>query len=224
MWSSQGLTQEAALKYLEELEMLPENESGGESEEDDDTLIDDKNVELIIKKFSEQSSSSENDVIADQSISNVPSTSDILEENVTQRRMRKNFVTLPVGSKQTSKAGHAWEVIAPSSPSSGRALTRNIMRDNPGPTLYAKRNVSVDSLVSAFRLFVDNSMLKHIQKCTETEARSRLQDDNWSISLQELDAFIAILLARGAYGAKTLDLAGLWSTVWGPAFFRDNVT
>ncbi|KAF2899593.1 hypothetical protein ILUMI_06582 [Ignelater luminosus] len=65
-------------------------------------------------------------------------------------------------------------------------------------------------------------MLSHIKKCTETEAR-RHGADNWSLSLEELDAFIALLYARRAYSATNLKLHHMWSNVWGPPVFSQTM-
>ena len=36
--------------------------------------------------------------------------------------------------------------------------------------------------LSAFRLLVDEGMMRHIQRCTETEARARLGDDSLPVA------------------------------------------
>ena len=65
--------------------------------------------------------------------------------------------------------------------------------------------------------------MRHIKTCTETEARRILEND-WTLSLAELNAFIAILYARGAYEAKNLRLSYLWSQRWGPEFFSKTMS
>ena len=42
-------------------------------------------------------------------------------------------------------------------------------------------------------------MLRHIQRCTKEEARRVLQTDDGHVSLHELNAFLAIVYARGAH-------------------------
>lgn len=105
----------------------------------------------------------------------------------------------------------------------GRRGAQNILRASPGPTSYAKRNIVEGSTLSAWRLIFHNSMMKDIKKCTETEARLKLKDETWSISFEELDAFIAILYARGVYGAKNLPVSSFWNKTWGPPFFSDTI-
>ena len=63
-----------------------------------------------------------------------------------------------------------------------------------------------------------DSILHHIKCCTEAEA-ARAGEQNWSLAIEELDAFIALVYARGAYGCKSLDYDVLWNVNWGPRFF-----
>ena len=62
----------------------------------------------------------------------------------------------------------------------------------------------VKSVRSAWDLFIDEGMLRHIQRYTEEEARTVLQTDNWRASLHELDTFLAIVYARGAHKATKI--------------------
>ncbi|GFX07853.1 piggyBac transposable element-derived protein 4 [Trichonephila clavipes] len=57
-------------------------------------------------------------------------------------------------------------------------------------------------------------MFRHIKNSTEEETHRQLGNDEWSSTLDELDALISILYARGTYGANNLDL----DSVWGPLF------
>ena len=56
------------------------------------------------------------------------------------------------------------------------------------------------------------------------EARSVLQNDDWSLSLNELDAFISIIYACGEHGATKLKLLELWDRLWGPLFFAETMS
>ena len=58
-------------------------------------------------------------------------------------------------------------------------------------------------------------MLRHIQRCTEEEARRVLQTDDCCVSLHELDAFLAIIYARGAHKATKIKIHELWNKLWG---------
>ena len=60
------------------------------------------------------------------------------------------------------------------------------LRSSPGPTSYAKRKVIEGSVMSAFTLFIDDFMIRKIASCTETEAWSKLKNDTWSTSKEEI--------------------------------------
>jgi len=105
---------------------------------------------------------------------------------------------LKVGSILRGKDGTEWRVIKTGDEMSGRKGSHNVLRDVPSPSPHAERNVD-DTARSAWGLFFTDSMLKRIQLCTETEAR-KSGNKEWSISVEELEAFLAILYARGAYG------------------------
>ncbi len=56
------------------------------------------------------------------------------------------------------------------------------------------------------------------------EANRQLQHNKWSVYLEELGAFIALLYARGAFGAKNLPINSVRSNTWGISFFRDTMS
>ncbi|KAK9876236.1 hypothetical protein WA026_012537 [Henosepilachna vigintioctopunctata] len=58
----------------------------------------------------------------------------------------------------------------------GRRPPQNILTEEAEPTSFAKRCYK-GSILSAWKLIIDDSMLRHIQKCTETEARRQLEDN-----------------------------------------------
>ena len=60
-------------------------------------------------------------------------------------------------------------------------------------------------------LFIDEGMLRHVQRCTEEEARRLLQTDDWRVSLHELNALLAIAYARGAHKATKIKVHELWN-------------
>ena len=73
--------------------------------------------------------------------------------------------------------------------------SQNVLRSSPGPTSYAKRKVIEGSIMSAFILFIDDFMIHKIVSCTETEARSKLKNDTWSKSKEEIYALLGIFFA-----------------------------
>ena len=83
------------------------------------------------------------------------------------------------------------------------------MRETSGPTSYTKRNVFATSPASAWRLLIDDFILKHIAKCTITKAHRQLQDEIFALTIEELAAFIAVMYAQGATGKSALPLHDL---------------
>ena len=116
-----------------------------------------------------------------------------------------------------------WTVIESGRGASGRFGSHNVLREQPGPTPHATRSVSQDKVSSAWRLLIDDSILRHIKRCTEAEA-ARAGEQNWSLAIEELDAFIALVHARGAYGCRSVDCDVLWNVNWGPCFFPDTMS
>ena len=69
-----------------------------------------------------------------------------------------------------------------------------------------------------------NRYCVNLKICTEAEARRQSNDGEWTITLNELDAFLAIIYARGIYGASGRELDSLWSKEWGPPFFSSTMS
>ena len=66
------------------------------------------------------------------------------------------------------KDGSMW-LWASAAATAGHMQQHNVFRERPGPTAYATRKILFGSAVSAFRVFFDERMMRHIQKCTEAE-------------------------------------------------------
>ena len=78
--------------------------------------------------------------------------------------------------KLVARDGTKWEYIKFSSESSGRLQAHNVLTESEGLTRYANR--MLDGPLSAFELLVNNSILTHIQQCTEAEAH-RVMSGNY---------------------------------------------
>ena len=123
-----------------------------------------------------------------------------------------------------SPNGTIWvEVTNHNEVATGRMPSQNVLRSSPGPTSYAKRKVIEGSIISAFTLFIDDFMIREIVSCTETDARSKLKNDTWSTSKEEIYALLGIFFARGLI-AKEQRINDLWSKVWGSSFFRQTMS
>jgi len=131
---------------------------------------------------------------------------------------RVEFMGHPVDTEYLGKYNETkWTVIEGGRGASGRFGSHNVLRKQPGPTSYATRSVSEDKVSSAWRLFMDDSILRHIKRCTEAEA-ARAGEQKWSLAIEELDAFIALVYARGTYGCRSVDYDVLWNVNWGLRF------
>ncbi|KAF2894919.1 hypothetical protein ILUMI_11255 [Ignelater luminosus] len=138
------------------------------------------------------------------------------EENGTRPSLEDG--SRHVGKDKTT----IWTVTAHNINTHGKFSAQNVLKEAADPIAHARRNVTEGSVSSSWRMFIDDSMLRHIKKCTETEVR-RHGAENSSLSLEELDAFIALLYARGAYSATNLKLHHMWSNVWGPPVFSQTM-
>jgi len=118
---------------------------------------------------------------------------------------RVEFMGHPVDTEYVGKANETkWAVIESRRGASGRFGSHKVLREQPGPTPHATRSVSEDKVSSAWRLFIGDSILRHIKRCTEAEAASA-GEQNWSLAIEELDAFIALVYARGTYGCRSVN-------------------
>ncbi|KAK9701731.1 Transposase IS4 [Popillia japonica] len=149
----------------------------------------------------------------------IPNTSrDVPAHPANTSRAETQCSDLSYGNKVIAPNGTEWTGGAVGDIPAGRRAQQNILRELPGPSGLARQGIDEDKLSSAWLLIIDDRILKHIEKCTEQEPRRCQEVDDWSVSLQELKAFIAILYARGATGAKGLELESLWSKKWGLPF------
>ena len=66
-------------------------------------------------------------------------------------------------------------------------------------------------------------MLRHIQRCTEVE-RIRFLDNNWSLLVEQLEAFIGLCYARGVISGKDLPQRLSLIKNWGIPIVRETMT
>lgn len=125
------------------------------------------------------------------------------------------------GDVLTSRAGIEWTNVTSAS-ETGRAPARNIFRERVGPTAYSHRGIDCESALSAFRLFIDEPMLRSIQKYTLLH--SQATGDECLCSLEDLEKFIGLQLARGVFVAKNTPLKDLWNQKWGPPIFHNTMS
>ena len=123
----------------------------------------------------------------------------------------------------TGKDGTVWSIQTGDEQNVGRISQQNVLKDSPGPTSFAKRNITENNMMSAFNLFVDGFIIDHIIKCTETEARSKLNNDEWKTSKEEIYQLIGIMYARGLL-AKGQLVEQIWSKKWGIPYFAKSMS
>ena len=160
---------------------------------------------------------------------NTSSTTDDNNEsirNLSTRKRKRIVIVSKSEEKCTEKTengldGTAW-IKFKDGCCSGRSPSHNIFMQHSGPTSYSKQNIMKDNVQSSFSLIIDNSIMEYLKVCTEAEAR-RVLNTNWTTTLQELNAFIGLLYAHGAYEARNLKLSYLWSKKWGPEFFTKTM-
>ena len=70
------------------------------------------------------------------------------------------------------------------------------------------------SPLSFFRVLFDEAMLRNIRKCTVVEARCNSDKINWDMTLDELDKFIGLIIARETSRQRDLPVESLWESAW----------
>ncbi|XP_073533078.1 uncharacterized protein [Phyllobates terribilis] len=122
-----------------------------------------------------------------------------------------------------SADGIQWKPVEIGEHLPGRRDSQNILREAPGPTGYARRNIIIDSPLSAWCLFFDSYILTHIKNCTLAEA-CRNNNLQFTLSDEELDAFIAIFYARGISGTNRHSISSIWCNDWGIPFCKATLS
>ncbi|XP_073528958.1 uncharacterized protein [Phyllobates terribilis] len=122
-----------------------------------------------------------------------------------------------------SADGIQWKPVEIGEHLPGRRDSQNILREAPGPTGYARRNIIIDSPLSAWRLFFDSYILTHIKNCTLAEA-CRNNNLQFTLSDEELDAFIAIFYAREISGTNRHSISSIWCNDWGIPFCKATMS
>lgn len=153
-----------------------------------------------------------------------------IEAPPTEKPRLKNPVTStgkPVhptenGDHEIGKDGTVWRGLNPIGEAVGQRATQHVFMVAPGPTERAKSDLD-SSPLSAFHCLFDINMLLHIKECTVEEARRCTDDSFCDMSLDELQAFIALLYVRGAFGVNCAKIESFWNDQWGLIFFGQTM-
>ncbi len=100
----------------------------------------------------------------------------------------------------------------------GRLSVHNIFRAKPGPTNYCR---NVTEAVDAWRLFLDDGLLRHIKECTLEYGRSIQRD--FSLELFDIEAFIGLMYTKGAMNNKNFPYDLHWSSEYGCDIFKKTM-
>ena len=111
----------------------------------------------------------------------------------------------------TAQYGTKWKKVQLGEQSTDRLASHNILKECPGPSSYARRNIQSASPASAWLIFVDKCILEHIRKCTITEAHRPPENEEFCLTNNELLAFIAVMYARGVTGSNDMPHYTLWT-------------
>ena len=103
----------------------------------------------------------------------------------------------------------------------GRASAANLFSECPDPMSYCHRGVVQGSSFSAFHLFIDEHMLRCIQKNTNNHGKK--DDDDFDLHLDELESFIGPQIARGMLAGNNTPIKQLWSKEWGHPIFKNTM-
>ena len=89
----------------------------------------------------------------------------------------------------------------------GRAAGKNIFSKRSGPTLHSQKGVQSKRPLSAFCLFIVESMLRSIQKYNIKHGKT--DDKIFSLELCELKKFIGLQIAGGVLIGKNTSVLQL---------------
>ena len=120
-----------------------------------------------------------------------------------------------------ARNGTVWKNIT-GAPGLGRASSSNVFSERPGPTSCCHRSVVNGSPHSAFHLFIDEHMLRCIQKHTINHGNK--DNDDFDLHIDELESLIGLQIARGVLVGKNTPVKQLWSKEWGQLIFRNTMS
>ena len=122
------------------------------------------------------------------------------------------------------KDGTVLQALATSHLQRERLQQQNILSFKPGPTAFATSRIMESSPLSSFRVLFDEEMLIHIRKCTVAEANRISDKINRNVTLDELDMFIELVIARGILGRRDLPVEILGESTWEFPMFSNTLS
>ena len=113
-----------------------------------------------------------------------------------------------------SKDRSHWRRLVSSQVTTGRLQQHNIVRIRAGPTSYFTSSIIRRSPLSSFRIFFNEPTLKNILKCTTSEPHRVTGNNSWTVTLDELDKLMGLIVARGVIGGRNLPIKSIWGKSW----------
>ena len=156
----------------------------------------------------------------DDVLSDVVSGSDYDDREVYSESGSEDEIqaeTVIADSQVQSKDGTKWSVISDIEVP-GRLQTQNVFTARCGTTAYCR---NVTRPVDAFRLLLDEGLLRHIKSATNDFAR--LSEETWDMTDSEFEAFIGLMYLRGCMNARNFPLHWLWSDKYGCKAFPETM-
>ena len=111
------------------------------------------------------------------------------------------------------RGGSQWRRSAPSQVSAVRLQQQNIVKIRAGLTAFSASHILRDSPI--YRVYVRN-----IQKCTIAEAHRAIENNNSKVTLDELDKFVGLIVARGIFSVRAWSIKSMWDKFWGCPLFN----
>ena len=118
------------------------------------------------------------------------------------------------------KNGSHWRRSVSSQVTAGQLQQHNIVRIRAEPTSYFTFRIIRGSLLSSFHILFNQPMLRNIQKYSTAEAHRATGKNSWTVTLDGLDKFMGLIVARGVIGRMTLPLKSIWDESWGCLLFN----
>ena len=184
------------LKALELLQNIQEDDSDAKSDAESDVSV--YHLDVGNRDDLESESSSGESLVSESSNSEISD----FEDTETISETDEDHVQQNNATSFATSAEITWDLLDPNQNNFGRRSCHNVIGEAPWPSTQAYRSIIKKLVRSPWDPFIDEDMLRHIQRYTEEEARRVLQTDDWRVSLHKLDAFLPIVYARGAHKAQ----------------------
>ena len=161
-----------ALKALELLQNIQKDDFDAKSNAESDVSV--YHLDVGNRDDSESESSSGESLVSESSNSEISD----FEDTETISETDEDHVQQNNATSFATSAEITWDLLDPNQNNFGRRSCHNVIGEAPWPSTQAYRSIIKESVRSPWDPFIDEDMLRHIQRYTEEEARRVLQTDN----------------------------------------------